>query len=1078
MRARGVGAVAANFAGTGLSGWSIRARDLHEMAGLLSVEGWDRMRALRLAHHLQGLAADAALAEWHQIGHGAREVISRLEHFLVDKTTPEDKAFRRLLEQVAALAALLMADEGAHSADWGLAGGPPMRLPAGYRLLGLGADASLLLRPRDAHDLHIERMFYSLPDLVAYLQPGMKAVVLVDADWVAEQAEALPEIERLLASPAHAGTAFVAVTEGKGFANQLAVLRSGIRLFIERPLGSERLLDTLDGVAWPPQEPYRVMLVDDDAAALAHSAAILRNRGMTVTEIADPVMALEFVEEFAPDVMVLDIEMPACKGTELAALIRQKDFFAHIPVIYLTAWVDEDRQMAARMTASEDYLIKPIEPEMLAMAVSARARRARHLAAIERQGRNSWRQFERLRYALDQHALVSVADTEGRIVYANAKFCEVSGYSREALLGQNHRIVKSGRHTPDFYEAMWRTLGGGRIWQGEIENRRKDGSAYWVKSSIVPFLDEQGQPESYVAIRTEVTEAKMQSRLLELLREGMGAYVATRDLPASTDFLLQGLLDLTQSAYGFIGEVLYDEHGQPYLKTHALSNIAWNDETRRFYEENAPKGLEFHNLKTLFGAVMTGGEVVISNDAAHDPRSGGLPEGHPALDAFLGVPVYYGEDMVGMYGVANRPGGYDEGLLRFLAPFNATYAAVIEAHRAADRQGRILDDLLQAKERAEAASIAKSEFLANMSHELRTPLNAIMGFSQLMLDAAGPQDGAQEIHQAGGHLLGIINDLLDLARIESGKMEMQLGAVSLADVLHECQTIGQPLADQRGVSLSFAIDLPPGQTVQADPLRLKQAVLNLLSNAIKYNRPEGAASVSCRVVEGNSVRIGVRDTGPGIPLERQDRLFSPFDRLGAECGGIEGTGIGLTITRHLVEMMGGEIGMHSVPGQGSEFWIDLPAASGMEQAGHPSEAVCSNGQDAFGDEGEVIYNVLYVEDNHFNRRLMQGIIGRRPEIKLIEADNAEMGLDLADALRPDLIFMDINLPGMDGYQALEKIKLNPRLKGVPVVAVTANAMRGDVERGLAAGFRAYLTKPFAIEAVYALLDELLTDGEA
>ncbi|MEW5892481.1 MAG: response regulator [Pseudomonadota bacterium] len=1063
-----------------LSDWIKRADDLQALCGTLAGQGWDPARAARLGQVLQELAEQAAQAEWHQLGQGARELLAQLDRLRQARPAPDPGHWRGLLTGVGNLADLIVTCEAVRGGNWDYAMHTPVQLPEGWRLFGLGNDAGRLLRNQTGAGLRLERVCATTRELMPYLQAPNGCVVLVDVDWLAGQPALLDELKQLVALPAPCKRVFLAVTVGRGFSHQLAVLRSGIRHFVEYPLTPERLLDTLNGVAWPPNPPYRVLLVDDDPGALSHAATILRHHGMEVADINDPFIALEFVEEFMPDVMLLDIEMAACKGTELATLIRQKARYAHIPVIYLTAWTDAARQLAARLTAADDYLVKPIEAELLVAAVAARARRVRQLAAQQRAADQLWRQYEHLRYTVNQHALVSTADVEGRILYANAKFCEVSGYSRAELLGQNHRIVKSGRHPEEFYRQMWQTLTSGHVWQGEIENRRKDGSHYWVKSTIVPFLDEAGLPELYVSIRTEITEAKQQASLLSLLRDGMGGYVATRDLAASADFLLQGLLDLTGSAYGFIGEVCHDEAGQPYLKTHAITNIAWNEETRRFYEAHAAQGLEFRNLNNLFGAVITGGEPVISNDPAHDPRSGGLPEGHPALNAFMGVPIYYGDALVGMYGVANRAAGYDESLLRFLAPFNASYAAVIEAHRASLRQEQILDDLILAKQRAEAANTAKSAFLAGMSHELRTPLNAILGFSQLMLEegervGAEVQANAQEIHRAGSHLLGIINDLLDLARIESGHLELEIKRTPVAGLLEECRASSQPLALEHGIDLHFESVLPEGQCIEADRLRMKQALLNLISNAIKYNRAGGWVRVRCHALPSGAIRFSVKDSGIGIPLDKQDRLFLPFERLGAERSHVSGTGIGLVIARHLVEAMGGLIGLSSVEGAGSEFWIDMPPAlpSGAEPAGTaPPAEVRPPRQTPRGP-----YHVLYVEDNFLNQHQMHSLLDARPEIRLIEADTAESGLALAEVVRPDLIFMDIRLPGMDGYQALAHIRRNPKLQHVPVIAVTANAMVGEAERGLAAGFQAYLTKPIRSEDVYGLLDRFLS-GQA
>jgi len=1348
--------------------WSDLRRDCLDLARKLEEEGWDRLRGARLAHLLSRYALVSDSRGWLDSRRALDTVREALLAMVADSQLP---APHKLREALAPLVVLDMEREVAAPAtehsplpgDWALA------------LLDASAAPAGLHAELEWAGLEVAHQSKSVEELASWLREASRScVVLVNLDGLDANGMlgAFRELRESLRG--REDVVFLAVTEGQGFVQQLAALRAGMDLFMEKPVTAVRLRDALEDVAGKPERPYRVMVVEDEQSTLNYVSSLLEKAGFRVVGLSDPLVVLDFIADFDPDVLLVDIEMPVCKGTELVSLLRQKDRYAHIPVVYLTAWDDRDRRMAARVAGGEDFLTKPVDPALLTAAVVSRARRHRRQHQLEAMRIESLDQLERFRFAVDQHAIVSMTDAQGRIIYANQQFLDISGYSLDELLGQTHRIVKSGEHPDAFYQEMWRIISSGRVWRGEIKNRRGDGSHYWVKATIVPFMDAQGRPGQYYSIRTDITEQRFrrelmearaniaaqagddlpallddivrqaerllpesacvihlldetkeilrreaapnfpaelsramavldlrsgqgccveavsrgevvvvedtrthpcsgpvaeaalaarmgacwsqpirsaegamlgtfsvfyrdsrsphrlermavaelagvcggllervrqrdalrrreattsgilrttsegfmrlddqgrivelnpamaailgreaadvvghvpldflaessretcvamlaeilaghsaqgdvdlirpdggrvsctvnsaplldeagavtggfalvgdisarkrlehtlraQARILSLVRQGMETYVGTGNLKATTDFLLAGLLDLTGSEYGFIGEVLRDQAGAPYLKSHSLTDISWSPDTRRLYEMYQATGMEFHNLHTLFGHAMATGEVVISDDPERDGRGGGLPPGHPALRRFLGMPVHYGDELVGLYGLANRPDAYDEEMLALLAPFNASYAAIIAAHRALSRQEAILADLKMEKERAETASQAKSEFLASMSHELRTPMNAILGFSQLLeTDTRLPDDGrdlAREIERAGQHLLELINDLLDLARIEAGRVEMGMDAIPVSSLLRECHSLAGQLAKERGVDLVFDDSACASQLVFADRMRLKQILLNLISNGVKYNRPGGLVRIGCAVEPHRSwLRLLVSDNGIGIAPENLERLFTPFERLGAQRSAIQGTGIGLVISRHLARMMGGDVGVVSEKGVGSTFWIELPLPDVME--GLPvylEESAVTDNAENLVDVGRG-GTVLYVEDNPVNLKLMEMALSRRRNVRLISAMSAEDGLALAEREKPDLILLDINLPGMDGYEGLQSLKQNPALAAIPVVAVTANAMKGDREKGLAAGFSDYVTKPFKVGELYALLDRWL-----
>jgi len=383
--------------------------------------------------------------------------------------------------------------------------------------------------------------------------------------------------------------------------------------------------------------------------------------------------------------------------------------------------------------------------------------------------------------------------------------------------------------------------------------------------------------------------------------------------------------------------------------------------------------------------------------------------------------------------------------------------------------------LTNAKAVAEKANLAKSEFLSSMSHELRSPLNAILGFAQLMeADSPAPTpaqaESISQILNAGWYLLELINEILDLAAIESGKLSISLETVSLNELLLECQSMIEALAQRRTVRMSFPATGGDFH-VHADRTRIKQVLINLLSNAIKYNTVGGSVVVDCSAKpDTGRVRITVTDTGPGLSAEKLTQLFQPFNRLGREGTGEEGTGIGLVVSKRLVELMDGTIGVESNIGMGSVFWVDLLSTAPLTvPAALESFAPTELASSAAG----TVRTLLYVEDNPANLTLVQRLIGRRSDLRMLSAVDGQRGVELARNCLPDVILMDINLPGISGIEALKIIRDDKTTAHIPVLALSANAMARDIQKGLDAGFLRYLTKPIKVSEFMEALNDAL-----
>src|SRR5450830_399554 len=389
-------------------------------------------------------------------------------------------------------------------------------------------------------------------------------------------------------------------------------------------------------------------------------------------------------------------------------------------------------------------------------------------------------------------------------------------------------------------------------------------------------------------------------------------------------------------------------------------------------------------------------------------------------------------------------------------------------------------ELESARQAADKANLAKSEFLSSMSHELRSPLNAILGFAQLMESGVPPPTATQkasidQILHGGWYLLELINEILDLALIESGRLSLSMEPIALPDVLLDCQAMIEPQAQKSDIRISFPQFNAPC-FVNADRTRVKQVIVNLMSNAIKYNRVGGAVEVTCKKVAAQRLRISVRDSGEGLSAEKLTQLFQPFNRLGQEVGAEEGTGIGLVVSKRLVELMGGEIGAQSIVGTGSVFWFELNLVAAPQFAAN-TDAPLVLAQPQI-ESGAPQRTLLYVEDNRANMELVKQLIARRPDMRLLSARDGMQGITLARIHLPKVILMDINLPGISGLQALKILREDPATRHIPVLAISANAMPRDIEKGLQAGFLRYLTKPIKVNEFMEVLDMALEVAQA
>jgi signal transduction histidine kinase/ActR/RegA family two-component response regulator len=526
------------------------------------------------------------------------------------------------------------------------------------------------------------------------------------------------------------------------------------------------------------------------------------------------------------------------------------------------------------------------------------------------------------------------------------------------------------------------------------------------------------------------------------------------------------------------------------LKTGALQNAILTSANFSIIATDEKGIIQLFNVGAERMLGYTAGEVVnrINPSDIHDPQE--VSARAAALSVELATPITPGFEALAFKASRGIEDIYE---LTYICKDGSRFPAIVSITALRDDYDAIIGYLLigtdnsvrkeverelnKAMAIADKANLAKSDFLSSMSHELRTPLSAILGFAQLMESGTpsptvSQKRSIEQILKAGWYLLELINEILDLSLIESGKLPLSIEPTSLGEVVHECHAMIESQAHRRGIAMTF----PEFETpcyVKADRTRLKQVLINFLSNAVKYNKVGGSVVVDYATVTPARIRIRVTDTGEGLPAEMLAQLFQPFNRLGKEAGIEEGTGIGLMVSKQLVELMKGRIGVESTVGVGSVFWFELGLAAAPQPVAIGANAIVP----APAPNGPQVRTVLYVEDNPANLMLVEDLVARRPDILLLSATEGNRGIEIARASQPDMILMDINLPGISGLQALKLLRADPATAHIPVVALSANAIPRDIEKGLVAGFFRYLTKPIRVNEFMDALDAALKVGK-
>ena len=803
----------------------------------------------------------------------------------------------------------------------------------------------------------------------------------------------------------------------------------------------------------------RVLIVDDSLTVRMDLSEALKPAGFDTVLCADLRSAREALAHEGSVLVVLDILLPDGDGLDFLEELRSSPATAQIPVLLLSSEAEVKNRVRGIGTGAEEYIGKPYDLGQVVARV--RALTQAHVSGGAESGRRVLAVDDSITYLQELgsqlrpegYDVVLARSGEEALVLLAAQpaDCILLDLVMPGLSGQDTcRLIKQ--------RAEWRNIPLIMLTARDdrdamIEGINAGADDYIAKSADFDVLKARLRAQ----LRRKHFEDENRSIREQLVRSETEA-IARRQVEAEQRKLDQLLRDQQ-----FYTRSLIESNIDALMTTDPLgiiTDVNKQMEALTGCTRDELIAAPFKNYFTDPERAEAGIKLVLREKKVTDYELTACARDGTTTDVSYNATTFYDQD-------------------RTLQGVLAVARDVTERKRNEQALQETNVELEGAKSAAEKANLAKSDFLSSMSHELRSPLNAILGFAQLMESASPlPTDSQKEsiaqILQAGWHLLKLINEILDLAVIESGKVSLSAESVSLAEVMSECQAMMEPQAQQRGISVTFPrFDTP--LFVSADRTRLKQIVINLLSNAIKYNKERGTVVVDCTTSTPGFTRISVKDTGAGLSPEKLAQLFQPFNRLGQEAGGVAGTGIGLVVTKRLAELMGGVLGVESTAGAGSVFWCELISCAAPQLVVESDEAATFDGPPVL--TGARPRTLLYVEDNPANMKLVEQLIARRPDMRLLTAVNGTLGIEVARTTQPTVILMDINLPGISGVEALKVLRVDPATAHIPVVALSANAMPRDIEMGLDAGFFRYLTKPIKVKELMDTLNTALEFAE-